>query len=139
MFSAVLQPMLFDLAQITSKLNYSQARPKNMVPPLNTVSQMHVALDIMMSNNGGSVYVAEEVAYTLDQNQPQAVARSTVVRRLTPRECERLQGWPDDHTLVPYRGKPASDAPRYKAIGNGMAMPVLRWIGERIAAWERAR
>lgn len=83
--------------------------------------------------------MAEEVAYTLDQNQPQAVARSTVVRRLTPRECERLQGWPDDHTLVPYRGKPASDAPRYKAIGNGMAMPVLRWIGERIAAWERAR
>ena len=63
-----------------------------------------------------------------------AVAVSTVVRRLTPRECERLQGLPDDWTLVPYRGKPAADAPRYKAIGNGMAVPVLRWIGQRIAA-----
>ena len=58
-----------------------------------------------------------------------------VVRRLTPRECERLQGMPDDHTLVPYRGKPADecpDGPRYKAIGNSMAVPVMRWIGERI-------
>ena len=68
-----------------------------------------------------------------------AVAMSTVVRRLTPRECERLQGLPDDWTLVPYRGKPASDSPRYKAIGNGMAMPVLRWIGQRIAMVEGER
>ncbi|CAB4136995.1 Dcm Site-specific DNA methylase [uncultured Caudovirales phage] len=54
------------------------------------------------------------------------------VRRLTPRECERLQGFPDDWTLVPYRGKPASDGPRYKAMGNSMAVPVMRWIGQRI-------
>lgn len=56
------------------------------------------------------------------------------VRRLTPRECERLQGFPDDYTLVEYRGKPAADGPRYKALGNSMARPVMRWIGERIAA-----
>jgi DNA (cytosine-5)-methyltransferase 1 len=56
------------------------------------------------------------------------------VRRLTPRECERLQGFPDDYTLVEYRGKPAADGPRYKALGNSMAVPVMRWIGERIAA-----
>ena len=56
------------------------------------------------------------------------------VRRLTPRECERLQGFPDDWTAVPYRGKPAADGPRYKAIGNSMAVPVMRWIAERIAA-----
>ncbi len=56
------------------------------------------------------------------------------VRRLTPRECERLQGFPDDYTLVEYRGKPASDGPRYKALGNSMAVPVMRWIGERITA-----
>jgi len=56
------------------------------------------------------------------------------VRRLTPRECERLQGFPDDYTLVEYRGKLASDGPRYKALGNSMAVPVMRWIGERIAA-----
>jgi DNA (cytosine-5)-methyltransferase 1 len=56
------------------------------------------------------------------------------VRRLTPREAERLQGLPDDFTLIPYRGKPAADGPRYKAIGNSMAIPVMRWIGRRIAA-----
>ena len=58
------------------------------------------------------------------------------VRRLTPRECERLQGFPDDWTLVPYRNKPAADGPRYQALGNSMAVPVVRWIGERIAAVE---
>jgi DNA (cytosine-5)-methyltransferase 1 len=55
------------------------------------------------------------------------------VRRLTPRECERLQGFPDDYTLVEYRKKPAADGPRYRALGNSMAVPVMRWIGERIA------
>jgi DNA (cytosine-5)-methyltransferase 1 len=57
------------------------------------------------------------------------------VRRLTPRECERLQGFPDDFTRIPYRGKPADqypDGPRYKALGNSMAVNVMRWIGERI-------
>lgn len=59
-----------------------------------------------------------------------------IVRRLTPLECERLQGFPDNHTCIPYRGKPAEECPdglRYKAIGNSMAVPVMRWIGERIA------
>lgn len=54
------------------------------------------------------------------------------VRRLTPRECERLQGFPDDYTLIPYRNKPAADGPRYKALGNSMAVPVMAWIGRRI-------
>lgn len=56
------------------------------------------------------------------------------VRTLTPLEYERLQGFPDGHTLITYEGKLADDAPRYKAIGNSMAVPVMRWIGERIAA-----
>lgn len=59
----------------------------------------------------------------------------SAVRRLTPRECERLQGFPDDYTLIPWRGKPAEqcpDGPRYKAIGNSKAVPVVRWIGKRI-------
>lgn len=58
-----------------------------------------------------------------------------VVRRLTPLECERLQGFPDDHTRVPYRGKPAEecpDGPRYRAIGNSMAVPCMAWIGRRM-------
>ena len=58
------------------------------------------------------------------------------VRRLTPRECERLQGFPDDYTLIPYRRKPAADGPRYRAIGNSWAVPVVRWIAERIATVE---
>lgn len=54
------------------------------------------------------------------------------VRRLTVRECERAQGLPDDYTAIEYRGLPAADGPRYKSIGNSMAVPVMRWIGERI-------
>ena len=57
------------------------------------------------------------------------------VRRLTPRECERLQGFPDvgdGYTLIIYRGKPAADGPRYRVLGNSMAVPVMRWLGERI-------
>ena len=57
------------------------------------------------------------------------------IRRLTPLECERLQGFPDNYTQIEWRGKPAEQCPdslRYKAIGNSMAVPVMRWIGERI-------
>jgi DNA (cytosine-5)-methyltransferase 1 len=54
------------------------------------------------------------------------------IRRLTPRECERLQGFPDDYTLIPFKGKMASDAPRYKALGNSWPVPVVQWIGRRI-------
>lgn len=64
-----------------------------------------------------------------------AVQSATGVRRLTPRECERLQGFPDDYTLIPWRGKPAEecpDGPRYKAIGNSKAITVVRWIGRRL-------
>jgi DNA (cytosine-5)-methyltransferase 1 len=61
------------------------------------------------------------------------------VRRLTPRECERLQGFPDDYTLVEYRKKPAADGPRYRALGNSMAVPVMRWIGERIKMVDELR
>lgn len=62
------------------------------------------------------------------------VPAGMAVRRLTPRECERLQGFPDDWTLVPVRGKPAADGPRYKALGNSMAVPCMAWIGARVAA-----
>ena len=60
---------------------------------------------------------------------------SNAVRRLTPKECERLQGFPDNHTQIPYKNKEAKncpDSPRYKAMGNSMAVPVMKWIGQRI-------
>ena len=68
-----------------------------------------------------------------------AVMSAMQVRRLTPRECERLQGFPDDYTLVQHRNKPAADGPRYKALGNSMAVPVMAWIGRRIAMVEQLK
>lgn len=89
-------------------------------------------------------------AFTLLANHPHMVASEIgdkpagvnpmLVRRLTPLECERLQGFPDEHTLIAWKGKPAEecpDGPRYKAIGNSMAVPVMRWIGRRIAAVDK--
>lgn len=69
------------------------------------------------------------------QGYPAAMLGSAV-RRLTPRECERLQGFPDDYTLIPWRKGMAPDGSRYKALGNSMAVPVMRWLGERIAMVE---
>lgn len=67
------------------------------------------------------------------------IATGMSVRRLTPRECERLMGFPDDWTLVEYRGKPMADGPRYRALGNSMAVPVIRWIGQQIQRAHAAR
>lgn len=70
-------------------------------------------------------------------NLTPAIMQGVSVRRLMPVECERLQGFSDNHTLISWRGKEATecpDGPRYRAIGNSMAVPVMRWIGERIAA-----
>jgi DNA (cytosine-5)-methyltransferase 1 len=70
---------------------------------------------------------ADEMAVTIHDGS------RWVVRRLTPVECERLQGFPDNYTDIPYKGKEhPPDTPRYKALGNSMAVPVMRWIGERI-------
>lgn len=89
---------------------------------------------------GKGALTSEDVSLTLSTRNEQSLFDPQgepryVVRRLTPRECERLQGFPDDWTLVPYRGKAAGecpDGPRYKAIGNSMAVPVMKWIGKRM-------
>lgn len=73
-----------------------------------------------------------EVAHTLVKNQINGLSYNYRIRRLTPAECERLQGFPDGWTGVPFRNKPASDGPRYKSIGNSMAVNVMAWIGQRI-------
>ena len=102
---------------------------------------------------GGSMDMAQcrdNLANTIQRHQEQAVAVSTgngllseseiAVRRLTPIEAERLQGFPDNHTKITYRNKPATlcpDGPRFKAIGNSMAVPVIRWILSRIDGWKR--
>lgn len=75
-----------------------------------------------------------DVMYSCTSRDLHGIQSGMQVRRLTPRECERLQGFPDDYTQVPYRGHASADGPRYKALGNSMAVPVVRWIGERIKA-----
>lgn len=71
---------------------------------------------------------------TTDGHLQSALVSASAVRRLTPVECERLQGFPDGYTAITYRGKPAADGPRYAAIGNSWATSVVRWIGQRIKA-----
>ena len=113
-------------------------------------------MDSLVARGPHAVAISGAVAGTLDANyykgcgsanygerEVVAVDNSTdrmAVRRLTPRECERLQGFPDDHTMIPWRNKPADqcpDGPRYKALGNSMAVPCMAWIGKRIDAIER--
>ena len=65
-------------------------------------------------------------------NNTPMISHDTVVRRLTPIECERLMGWPDNHTLHRADGKTNSDSTRYKMCGNGVATPVARWIAEQL-------
>ena len=96
---SVMQPMAFDLAQITSVTNRSKVDPSLPVSTISKGSDMHVA-------------------------------STMAVRRLTPVECERLQGFSDNYTKIADK---TPDGPRYKALGNSWAVPVVRWIGERIA------
>lgn len=95
--------------------------------------QVAVAMNFQASQSGTRV---NATVGTLDANcgprRHNGVLSGSAVRRLTPRECERLQGFPDDYTLILRRNAEAADGPRYKALGNSMAVNVMRWIGERI-------
>jgi len=106
--------------------DYSRADGFNMVAqPIAFDAFNHATSDVSHTLRTGSD--VDKIPQTVTNMQ---------VRRLTPTECERLQGFPDDHTLIPWRNKPAEecpDGPRYKALGNSMAVPVMRWIGQRIA------
>ena len=95
--------------------------------------------DAVNGEVSGTLQAKSNGGHSLNYVNP--VMNNGIVRRLTPCECERLQGFPDDWTLIPYRGKPAGecpDTPRYKALGNSMAVPVMRWIGERIEAAKKS-
>jgi len=94
-------------------------------------------------NSGGKGFGAEiDPSFTLTKGHSHAVATTSAVRRLTPVECERLQGFSDNFTAIPWGKKQAEDCPdgpRYKALGNSMAVPVMRWIGERIQMLENRK
>jgi len=136
--SAHSHAVAFDLAQITSKTNRTRVEEGLPASTLNAARQMHTA-----------TVSPSLTAYNMDSRSPQSEEQQRIVgavykaamqvRRLTPRECERLQGFPDDYTLVQHRNKPAADGPRYKALGNSMAVPVMSWIGRRIAMVEQLK
>ena len=110
------ETLIVDEQQITSKTNRSQ--PSRQCPTL-TAGSRPIAFNARQDPRRQGLHT-------------RGPASDPGVRRLTPRERERLQGFPDDWTLVPYRGGMAKDGPRNKAIGNSMAVPVMRWIGRRI-------
>jgi DNA (cytosine-5)-methyltransferase 1 len=106
--------------------------PGSVVPPLKAQSGQ-------TGKGDGAPLIAEPLSvngYTYTHEGKVFRLRNAVglpPRRLTPRECERLQGLPDDWTAIAYRGKPAADGSRYRAIGNSMAVPVIRWILRRLS------
>ena len=99
-----------------------------------------LASNSMKSSNPHSGCREVNLAKTLDTTTPEpsknqggiGIIQQMAVRRLTPVECERLQGFPDNYTDIKPKGKDTPDGPRYKALGNSMAVPVMRWIGKRI-------
>ena len=114
----------------------------SLAPPLGARDTGHAVLDprpLYYSHDYARDRIYDPAAVAPPQTTTNAagcrnILPATRVRRLTPRECERLQGFPDDWTDVPWRGKAHSpDGHRYKAMGNSMAVPVMRWLGRRIA------
>ncbi len=112
--------------------------PTSYVLKVRGGSDTYIKVDGKVGTAGKGALVGEEVAFTMAVSQDQTLIENVsaddyVVRRLTPLECERLQGFPDGHTDIPYKNKEhAPDTPRYKALGNSMAVPCMRWIGERM-------
>ena len=79
--------------------------------------------------------------YCLESSYEETIPRNKIIRRLIPKECERLQGFPDNYTQIPYRGKSADQcpiAPRYEALGNSMSVNVMEFLGKRIEAVEKS-
>jgi len=128
---AVAQPIAFTSEQ-TPKTS------SNLAHTLTNTTFKHNQM-VAFSSNMSAPDCQENVSPTLKLGgqgggNPPAVAQQMAVRRLTPVECERLQGFPDNYTNI---RESCPDGPRYKALGNSMAVPVMRWIGERIQAVER--
>jgi DNA (cytosine-5)-methyltransferase 1 len=206
----IAQPISFDMAQITSKVNGTRVEPNLPVSTLAKGSQMHVAMSVYENHpadsrvqemgetcstvtsrwgtGGGNTpmvtqpitfssvlstqYVSEnsETSQTLESKNQMAIClmdqggsvmniennitgtlrrethghepvimQQMAVRRLTPVECERLQGFPDNYTDIKLKGKATPDGSRYKALGNSMAVPVMAWIGKRIQEVENIK
>ncbi len=127
--------IVFDERNVTSKANRTRVEPGLPCPTMHS-SPMTVAFN-WQAGGSRDMTCPGEIPTAIGRHQTPAMMNHYGVRRLTPRECERLQGFPDDYTLVKYRSKPAADGPRYRALGNSMATNVMRWIGQRIEMVDR--
>ena len=138
-FGAILQPMLVRMRE--GKEGGGKGPLVSIDQSLTLATANDQVLAYRWQNDADGI-VPDEVASTLRANGTTTDERTTgayvqqasmQVRRLTPVECERLQGFPDGYTNIPWRGKPESpDGNRYKALGNSWAVPCAAWIGQRI-------
>ena len=116
------------------------AATENLAPSMGALNPTAIAFQERGRAGGPNLEIGGDLAFALTapngggRAQERNIATAMQVRRLTPEECEALQGFPRSYTAVPHRGKPAADGPRYKALGNSWAVPNVRWIGERINA-----
>ena len=135
----VAQPIPFDTTQITSPQNGSNPKAGNPCHPL--AAGAHIPAIAQPIGFDGYNQTLSHTSQTIRSDKTDGdhigmVMQSMAVRRLTPVECERLQGFPDNYTNIPWRKADQSpDGLRYKALGNSMAVPVMAWIGRRIQAF----
>jgi DNA (cytosine-5)-methyltransferase 1 len=123
--------------ELNPRMGIGIGNPNDPCPTLTKAHHHAVAQPIAVDtyNYTTNEHTTQTIRSQSDTEHIGAVLQTMAIRRLTPKECERLQGFPDDWTKIPYRNKPADqcpDGPRYKACGNSMAVPVMRWIGTRI-------
>lgn len=126
-----------DLTQVTSGQNRSNPQPGDPAGTLAAASRPAVAFG---HTNGIDVQASEKVAPTMRAGHNVgggSVATAAAVRRLTPVECERLQGYPDSWTATSY-GREQADSPRYRQLGNSIAVPVFEWAAQRMVAVDKA-
>ena len=132
----------FDTTQITSPVNRANPQPGDPCHTLLRGAHAPAIAFGWQNSSAQGASASEHHSPTLDKSKVPGVGVGMQVRRLTPRECARLQGFPDDYLDIQFRGKPATDSAKYKALGNSMAVNCMRWIGTRIQmveAIEKAR
>jgi DNA (cytosine-5)-methyltransferase 1 len=132
----LIQPMTF--SSVLS--NQTVSEESQISQTLESKNPMAVAVGTDLYNGAITGDVAVPMTNRADATGTgPTVMQAMAVRRLLPKECERLQGFPDNYTDIKPRGKATPDAPRYKALGNSMAVPVMAWIGKRIQEVENIK
>lgn len=125
--------VLFDKEGLRGNLGKSkESKPNHFGPNIKDFTENIRELSFDGYNYNLNGIVCGTLSTNSSHNRNLICSSDNTIRRLTPVECERLQGFPDNYTAIPYKNQVASNVHRYKALGNSMAVPVMRWIGERI-------